>query len=156
MTAQGQPGGDQGLDYRTPDGLIRGFYGLLGLWTLACLVLFVVRGSVLDWSNYGQWAMIGFVMAFTWHWSLGVFHSLHLDGAGRLHLTGPRRALVVDLEGIALVEGPLLPLGFVRLRLAREKAYVLCRAGDADLSRLLRGLKAAKPALKFKNIGERS
>ncbi len=155
MTARPRGNGDRGLDYRTPAALTQGFYALLGFWTLACLVLFVARGAVLDWSNYGQWAMIGFVMAYTWYWSLGVFHSLHLDGQGRLHLTSPRRALVVDLEEIGLVEGPLLPLGFVRLRLAREKAYVLCRAGDPELSRLLLGLRSAHPGLKFKHIGER-
>ncbi len=155
MSASKRPAGDRGLDYRTPTGLTQGFYALLVVWTLACLALFTARGAVLDWSNYGQWAMIGFVMAYTWYWSLGVFHTLRLDGQGRLHLTSPRRALVVDLEEIGLVEGPLLPLGFVRLRLAREKAYVLCRAGDPELSRLLLGLKSANPALKFKHIGER-
>ena len=145
-----------GVDYYTPAGLVRGFYGLLGAWTLACLGLFVVRGSVLDWSNYGQWAMIGFVMAFTWYWSLGVFHYAHLDDQGRLHLVSLRRALVLDVEQVGLVEGPLLPLGFVRLRLAREKAYLLCRAGDPDLSRLIHGLRAVNPGLKFKHIGVRS
>lgn len=155
MSAGIPPAGDRGLAYRTPAALTRGFYALLGVWTLACLALFAVRGAVLDWSNYGQWAMIGFVMAYTWYWSLGVFHTLRLDDQGRLHLTSPRRALVVDLEDIGLVEGPLLPLGFVRLRLAREKAYVLCRAGDPELSRLLLGLKNANPVLKFKHIGER-
>jgi branched-chain amino acid transport system substrate-binding protein len=104
MSAGIPPAGDRGLAYRTPAALTQGFYALLGVWTLACLALFAIRGAVLDWSNYGQWAMIGFVMAYTWYWSLGVFHTLRLDDQGRLPVAERiARRLAGQKEVVAVV-----------------------------------------------------
>lgn len=152
----GQKIGRLGVTYQAPPHLVWTFYGLLAAWTLACSVLFGVRGFSLAWADLGQWAMIAFVVAYTWYWSLGIFHRAHLDPEGNLHLFSQRRTVVVAAEQIPVVEGPLLPLGFVRFRLTREKGYLFCRAGDQDLSRLLLAIKQLNPGVKFKHIGVRN
>jgi hypothetical protein len=53
---------------------------------------------------------------------------------------------------MALIEGPPLPLGFIRLRLEGEKAYLFCVVRNAELQNILLALWKANPELKFKNL----
>jgi hypothetical protein len=51
-----------------------------------------------------------------------------------------------------LIEGPHLPIGFIRFRLEREKAYLFCVAKDKELQKILFAIRKANPDIKFKNL----
>lgn len=148
--------GSKGIHYQAPNDLVWTFYGLLVVWTVVSVYFFLARGINLGGGDLGFWGMVVFVVCYTWYWSLGIFQSAHLDRDGKLRLVSHRRTLVVEADQIPVIEGPYLPVGFIRLRLEREKGYLFCRAGDPDLSQLIHTIKKINPEVKFKHIGVRN
>jgi hypothetical protein len=75
-----------------------------------------------------------------------------LEEDGILRLTSFRRILRVDPKKMELIEGPHLPIGFIRFRLEREKAYLFCVVKDRELQKILFAIRQANPDIKFKNL----
>jgi len=50
------------------------------------------------------------------------------------------------------VEGPYLPIGFIRFRLEREKAYLFGVPRNRDLQEVLSVIRKTNPDIKFKNL----
>jgi hypothetical protein len=51
-----------------------------------------------------------------------------------------------------MVEGPHLPLGFIRFRLEREKAYLFGVPKNRDLQQILEIIRKTNPEIRFKNL----
>ena len=54
-----------------------------------------------------------------------------------------------------MVEGPkwaIIPYGFVRFRLEREKAYIFCCITDADFKQYMKIMKEVNPDMVLKGI----
>jgi hypothetical protein len=94
--------------------------------------------------------MIAFVLAYSWYFSLRISYRVEVDSNDVVRLTSYGRVLVLESRQIQAVEGPVLPVGFLRLRLEREKAYVFCVATDRDLGEIIRRIAAANPEVKVK------
>ena len=138
--------------YNSPPWMVWAFYGLLIAWTLVSVVMLGRRAVAADWSSLGQWAMIAFVVAYTWFFSVGIFYRAGLDQDDQLVLWSLRRVVRIDPMEMPLVEGPHIAWGFVRFRLPREKGYLFACTGDDDLHRLLWRLRGLNPELKLKHI----
>jgi hypothetical protein len=130
------------------------FYLILLTWTAICLLL---MGSVefsFGWP-LAELAMIGFVMVYTWYFSLAISYKIGITKRGDIELTSFRRVVRVHADVIGMVEGPkwaIMPYGFVRFRLEREKAYLFCCITDADFEQFMQIMKAANPEMILKSV----
>jgi len=138
--------------YQAPRTYVRIFYTALVAWTLACIFLIGPKVIRAEWSDLFQLFMIAFIMVMTWYFSMGVNYQIQVEEDGTLQLTSLRRILRTHSRKMALIEGPPLPLGFIRFRLEGEKAYLFCVVRNAELQKILLALWKANPDLKFKNL----
>ena len=135
------------------------FYLALLVWTGICLLL---MGSI-EFS-FGEFSfgwplarmiMIAFVMVYTWYFSLAISFKIGITERGDIELTSFRRVVRVNAEVIGMVEGPkwaIMPYGFVRFRLEREKAYIFCCITDTDFEQYMQIMKVANPEMVLKGV----
>jgi hypothetical protein len=138
--------------YQAPTIYMTAFYVLLVAWTIICIFLIGFKVTQSEWTNLFQLFMIAFIIAMTWYFSMGISYRVNLEEDGTLQLTSFRRILRVDSRKMELIEGPHLPIGFIRFRLEREKAYLFCVVKDKTLQQILSRIREANPDIKFKNI----
>ena len=130
------------------------FFLVLLVWTGVCILLI----SSIEFS-YG-WAlarmfMIAFVMIYAWYFALGISYKIGITELGDIELTSFRRVVRVNAEIIGMVEGPkwaLIPYGFVRFRLEREKAYIFCRITDPGFDQYMQIMKTVNPDMVLKGV----
>lgn len=130
------------------------FYFLLALWTIVCIVLLSSKAIKTGWP-LGQLLMIAFVLAYTWYFSLGIAYKITVDSDGTIELMSFRRKITVNAKDITMAEGPrlaLIPFGFIRFRLKREKAYLFTRITDESLSKVLTVIRRNNPEMKLKGL----
>ncbi len=128
------------------------FYAALVAWTLVSVLLIGPKVARSEWGDFLQLFMIAFIMAMTWYFSLGVYYRIQVEEDGTLQLTSFRKILRTHSQKMALIEGPPLPLGFIRFRTEGEKAYLFCVVRNPELQKILLALGKANPELKFKNL----
>jgi hypothetical protein len=138
--------------YQTPTIYITAFYVLLVAWTVICIFLIGFKLTQSEWGNLLQLFMIAFIIAMTWYFSMGISYRVNMEEDGTLRLTSFRRILRIDLRKMELIEGPHLPIGFIRFRLEREKAYLFCVVKNKKLQEILLAIRKANPNIKFKNL----
>ncbi|MBW2428000.1 MAG: hypothetical protein JRF56_03505 [Deltaproteobacteria bacterium] len=130
------------------------FYLALLIWTVICVWLIGSKTIRVGWP-LGQLLMIGFVLAYTWYFSLGISYKIRMETGGNIELTSFRRVVCVNTNDISMVEGPrfaVTPYGFIRFRLKREKAYLFCCISDVELQRILKLMRKSNQDMKFKGI----
>jgi hypothetical protein len=142
------------VEYEAPLFFLVVFYALLVLWTGISLIFLwpKVQNGVLSVFQVG---MIAFILAYTWYFSLGIFYSIRIKEDGTIQMKSIRRIMHILPEGVDTVEGPrfgVLPYGFIRFRLDREKVYLFCHITNSHFARLLAGMKRANGHLKFKGV----
>jgi len=140
--------------YQAPIIFVGLFYAALLIWTVFCVVLIGSKTIKTGWP-LGQLLMIAFILAYTWYFSLGISTKIRIQAAGDMELTCFRRIIRVHASDISMVEGPrfaFLPYGFIRFRLAREKAYLFCCITDEELQRILKTMQATNSDIKFKGV----
>jgi len=128
------------------------FYAMLVAWTITCIVLIGFKLTQSEWGNLFQLFMIAFIIAMTWYFSMGISYRVNVEEDGTIQLTSFRRILRVHSRKMELIEGPHLPIGFIRFRLEREKAYLFCVIKNKELQKILLAIRKANPDIKFKNI----
>jgi len=99
--------------------------------------------------------MIAFVMVYTWYFSLAISYKIGITERGDIELTSFRRVVRVNAEVIGMVEGPkwaIIPYGFVRFRLEREKAYIFCCTTDPAFEQFMQIMKDVNPEMVLKGI----
>ena len=145
--------------YHSPIIFMGIFYLVLLVWTGICLLL---MGSI-EFS-FGEFSfgwplarmvMIAFVMVYTWYFSLAISYKIGITERGDIELTSFRRLVRVNSEVIGMVEGPkwaIIPYGFVRFRLEREKAYIFCCITDADFKQFMQIMKEVNPEVVLKGV----
>ena len=130
------------------------FYAFLVAWTVVSLVFLwpkAMKGAV----PLAQLGMIAFVLAYTWYFSLGISYEVRIRNHEEMEMKSFRRVLRLPLDDVAAVEGPrfaVIPYGFLRFRLTREKAYVFCHVTSEDVRRLLSAMKRVNKKLEMKGI----
>jgi len=140
------------LVYQAPMIYLGIFYAALVVWTVVCIVLIGFKLTQSQWGNLLQLFMIAFIIGMTWYFSMGISYKVGMEENGTLQLTSFRRILRVDPNKMELIEGPHLPLGFLRFRLEREKAYLFCVAKDETLRQVLFRIREVNPDIKFKSL----
>lgn len=136
--------------YQAPVGLVGIFYTVLIVWTGISIFFLAGRAARAELSDAFQWVMIAAVFGFTWHFSLGLFYRIGLGPEQTIHFKGVRRGLTVHPREIEAVEGPYLPVGFVRFKVGRERLYLLCSIRNADLQAILKRIGEINPDIRFK------
>jgi hypothetical protein len=140
--------------YQAPIIFVGLFYLALLVWTVLCVWLIGSKTIDAGWP-VGQLLMIAFILAYTWYFSLGISYKIIIENGGNIELTSFRRTLKVDIQLISMVEGPrlaVLPYGFIRFRLEREKAYLFCYIADEALQQILRLMRRSNSHIKFKGL----
>jgi len=136
--------------YQAPVALVAAFYLLLVAWTAVSILFLAARAARSELSDALQWVMIAAIFGFTWYFSLGLFYRISLAPDESLHLKGVRRGLTVHPREIETVEGPYLPIGFVRFKSGKERLYLLCQVRNADLLEILKRMGEINPHVQFK------
>lgn len=138
--------------YQAPMIYVIIFYAALVVWTIICVLLIGFKVTQSEWANLFQLFMIAFIIAMTWYFSMGISYRVNVEEDGTIQLTSFRRILRIHSQKMELIEGPHLPIGFIRFRLEREKAYLFCVAKDKELQKILLAIRKANPDIKFKNL----
>jgi len=128
------------------------FYAMLVAWTIICILLIGFKVTQSEWSNLFQLFMFAFIIAMTWYFSMGISYRVNVEEDGTVQLTSFRRILRIDSRKMELIEGPHLPIGFLRFRLEREKAYLFGVVKNREFQKILLAIRKANPDIKFKNI----
>jgi hypothetical protein len=128
------------------------FYAMLVAWTIICILLIGFKVTQSEWSNLFQLFMFAFIIAMTWYFSMGISYRVNVEEDGTVQLTSFRRILKVHSQKMEFIEGPHLPIGFIRFRLEREKAYLFCVVRNEELQKILLAIRKANPDIKFKNL----
>ena len=145
---------EESFFYHSPVIFMGIFYLLLLVWTGICLLLMGTIEFSFGWP-LARLFMIAFVMVYTWYFSLAISYKIGISENGDLELTSFRRVVRVNAEVIGMVEGPkwaLIPYGFVRFRLEREKAYIFVCTKDADFEQYMKIMKDINPEMVLKGV----
>jgi hypothetical protein len=134
--------------YQAPTIYVALFYLLLVAWTVISILYMGAKG----WISWIQLFMVAFVFVMTWYFSLGISYKVEINEDGKLELFSFRRLISTHSTKIAMVEGPHLPLGFIRFRLEREKAYLFGIPRNSDLQEVLSVIRKTNPDVRFKSL----
>ena len=136
--------------YQAPTIYVTIFYAFLMIWSIIAVPL-VLPGV----SGLGTFLklMVGFVIFFTWYWSLGISYRIRMEENGNIQFTSFRRSIRVHSQKIDQIVGPPLPvcLGFIRFRLEREKVYLIFDK-KRPLQQILSSIRTLNPDVHFKNL----
>jgi hypothetical protein len=83
---------------------------------------------------------------------MGISYRVNVEEDGTVQLTSFRRILRIHPQKMELIEGPHLPIGFIRFRLEREKAYLFGVVKNRELQKILLAIRKVNPDIKFKNL----
>lgn len=145
---QKSPDWTETYTYRAPAIYVALFYLILVAWTAISVSIMGVKG----WVNWLQLFMVAFIFVMTWYFSMGISYRVEINDEGNLELTSFRRVIRIHATKIVMVEGPRLPLGFIRFRLEREKAYLFGVPQNKDLQQILSIILKTNPDIRFKNL----
>ncbi len=107
----------------------------------------------LESAGWYRLVMVAFILFYTCYFSLAISYKIEMWEDGDIRLTSFRRTIQTQIEEIPLVEGPHLPIGFIKFRLEREKAYLFCQTNSPSLKNVLSVIKKTNPHIQFKRLG---
>ena len=138
--------------YHAPVLFLAIFYVLLAAWAIVCVIFLGVGLNKWGLANFFQLFMFAFVLFYTCYFSAAISYTIEVWDEGEVRLTSFRRTIDTHAEKIPIVEGPHFPVGFIRFRLEREKAYLFCLTNNEVLKKILSIIRNANPDIKFKNL----
>lgn len=137
-------------DYEAPKAFVAVFYLFLMAWTCISILFLIGKFSQPEIGDILQVIMIMGVLCFTWYFSLGIFYRIRLEADGSILFAGARRTLRLQPREIEAIEGPFLPIGFIRFKSGRERFYLLCSVRNTDLLAILKRIGEMNPGIHFK------
>ncbi len=146
--AKQSPDWTKTIVYQAPTIYVGLFYLCIVVWTI---IAFTFLGSK-EWASWMQFFMVAFILVMTWYFSLGISYKARISEDGKLELVSFRRLISIHSTRIVMVEGPYLPVGFIRFRLEREKAYLFGVVKNKDLQQILSIIRTTNPDVKFKSL----
>ena len=138
--------------YQAPSLYVFLFFLVISAWTIVSVLFFILKYEETGKADFTHLAIFTFILGMTWYFSLGISYRIEMEESGMIRLKSFRRVIQTRAQDIGFVQGPLLPIGFLRLRLEREKAYVFCMANDEALGQVLACIRAKNPDTKFKSL----
>ncbi len=140
--------------YQAPIIFMGIFYAILLAWTFISILVLWSMSTNTEWP-LAMMLMVVFIVVYAWYFSLGISYKIGIAGDGEIEITSFRKVVSINPEEISVIEGPrliFLPYGFVRFRLAREKAYMFSCVTDEELQRILNAIKKANRHIRFKGL----
>ena len=138
--------------YQAPSLYIFLFYLVISAWTVVSILFLGLKYEETGKADMTQLVILAFLLGMTWYFSLGIFYRIKMEESGDIELKSLRRVIQTHAQEIGLVQGPLLPVGFLRFRLEREKVYLFCIATDQTLHQVLSFIRSKNPDVKFKSM----
>ena len=138
--------------YQAPTLYVAIFYVFLAAWAVVCVTVLGSRFSTLGLANVFQLFMFAFVLFYTCYFSVAISYRIEVGDEGSIQLTSFRRIIKTRAEEIPLVEGPHFPIGFIKFRLEREKAYLFCLVNNESFKEVLSVIRAANPHMNLKGL----
>lgn len=138
--------------YQAPALYVGSFYLMLGAWVVMCLVFLNAIFNRFGLDGLYKLVMIAFILCYMCYFASAIAYKLEVWEEGDIHLTSLRRIIKTHAGDIPLVEGPRLPVGFIRFRLEREKAYLFCITRNPLLKAALTVIRNANPGITFKRL----
>lgn len=138
--------------YKAPVFYIGIFYFLLAAFILVDLTFLISVFNQTGTSYRFGIFMLLFILVYMCYFTAGISHEIEVWKDGRLRLTSLRRTIDTKIEDIGFVEGPFLPIGFVRFRLEREKGYLFANMRASSLNTVLSAIKTVDPHIRFTKI----
>ena len=138
--------------YQAPKLFVKIFYLLLAVWVVVCIVFLNSILAKFGLAGLYRLFMIAPILFYMGYFATGVSYKMEVWDEGHIRLTSYRRIINIHAEEIPIVEGPYLPVGFIRFHLKREKAYLFCRKNNESLKKILPVIGNANPEINFKNL----
>ena len=138
--------------YQAPPLFVGIFYLVLAAWAVFCIVFLESVFSRLGLSVLFGLFMIAFILLTMCYFSLAFAYKIEVWDDGSFRLTSLRKTFDAHAEDIPYIEGPHLPLGFIRFRLEREKGYLFAVMNNASLEKVLSVIRSINPDITFKHL----
>jgi hypothetical protein len=138
--------------YQAPTLYVAIFYVILAAWAVVCVTVLGSDFSTWGLANTFQLFMIAFILFYTCYFSVAISYRIEVGDKGSIQLTSFRRIIKTRAEEIPLIEGPHFPIGFIKFRLEREKAYLFCLVNNPSLQKVLSVIIAENPQIKLKGL----
>ena len=138
--------------YQAPSLYVFLFYLVISAWTVVSILFLGLKYEETGKADVTQLVILAFLLGMTWYFSLGIFYRIKMEESGKIELKSFRRVIKTHAQEMSLVQGPLLPIGFLRFRLEREKVYLFCIATDQTLHQVLSFIRSKNPDIKFKSM----
>jgi hypothetical protein len=138
--------------YGAPALFVGIFYLLLAAWVVVCLVFLNSIFNEFGLAGLYRLIMISFILCYMCYFAAAISYKIEMREEGDIRLTSFRRIIKTHAEEISLIEGPHLPVGFIKFRLEREKAYLFCLTHNAFLKTVLAAIKSANSDITFKRL----
>ena len=138
--------------YQAPSLYVFLFYLVTSAWTVVSILFLGLKYEETGKADVTQLVILAFLLGMTWYFSLGIFYRIKMEESGKIELKSFRRVIKTHAQEMSLVQGPLLPIGFLRFRLEREKVYLFCIATDQTLHQVLSFIRSKNPDIKFKSM----
>ena len=138
--------------YQAPLLFVGTFYLLLAAWAVFCVVFLESVFSRLGLSVLFGLFMIAFILLTMCYFSLAFAYKIEVWVDGSFRLTSIRKTFDANAEDIPYIEGPQIPIGFIRFRLEREKGYLFAVVNNASLKKVLSVIRSANPDIRFKHL----
>jgi hypothetical protein len=136
--------------YQAPKLFVKIFYLLLGAWVVVCIVFLNSILARFGLAGLYRLFIIALILFYMCYFATGVSYKMEVWDEGDIRLTSYRRIINTHAEEIPTVEGPYLPVGFIRFRLERQKVYLFCMKNDAFLKTVLSVIGNANPKMNIK------
>jgi len=138
--------------YDSPAVFVKVFYLFFAAFILVDVTFLVLILNRSEASYRFPIFMLTFILIFMCYFSSAISHRIEVWKNGDIKLTSLRKTIMTKAENIAYVQGPQLPVGFIKLRFEREKTYLFAKMGTSDLNKVLMTIKDADPGIKFDRI----
>ena len=138
--------------YQAPTLYVLLFFLVISAWTIVSVIFISQKYEETGKVDLTQLVIFAFLLGMTWYFSLGIFYRIEMEESGNIQLKSFRRVIQTDPQKINLIQGPLLPVGFLRFRLEREKIYLFCMANNEALGQVLSRIRSKNPDIKFKSL----
>jgi hypothetical protein len=138
--------------YQAPKLFVKIFYLLLSAWMVVCIVFLNSILARFGLAGLYRLFIIAAILFYMSYFAAAVSYKMEVWDEGNIRLTSLKRIINIHAEEIPVVEGPYLPVGFIRFRLELKKVYLLCLTNDVSLKTALSVIKCANPNINLKNL----
>jgi len=138
--------------YKAPAFFVGSFYLIFAVFILVDFSFLILLLKNFKLSYAFPMFMLIFMLVYMGYFSIAISHKIEVWTNGKVKLTSLRKIITTNVEDLAYVQGPQLPIGFIKLRLERQKSYLFAKMGTPSLNTVLMAIKMADPGIKFDRI----